>query len=199
MNTKNLIRQQIIQQRKQLDFTFQSQKSVQIAEHLLRHVLWQNAQHIACYLAYKGEVDTAPIIQAIWRQNKTCYLPTLTESFADYTMEFSLYQASTALEKNRYGILQPAYKSENNRIAVENIDLILVPLVAYDARGNRLGMGAGFYDRALNFKQIVRVTKPLIIGLAYSLQQVEQIPIETWDVGLDGVVTENGVSLFINL
>lgn len=199
MNTKNLIRQQIIQQRKQLDCTFQFQKSVQIAEHLLRHVLWQNAQHIACYLAYKCEVDTTPIIQAIWRQNKTCYLPTLTELYADYTMEFSLYQASTALEKNRYGILQPAYKSENNRIAIENIDLILVPLVAYDARGNRLGMGAGFYDRALNFKQIVRVTKPLIIGLAYSLQQVEQIPIETWDVGLDGVVTENGVSLFINL
>lgn len=197
MNTKTSLRQQIIDLRKGLDPLLQLQQSAQIATSLIQHAVWQGAQHIACYLAYKAEVDTKPIIQAAWRQNKQIYLPSLAESITDYTMEFSQYWASTALEKNRYGILQPAYKAVNNRISVKNLDIILIPLVAYDKLGNRLGMGEGFYDRALNFKQTAGIIQPLIIGLAYNFQQVERVPTETWDVKLDGVVTENGVNLFI--
>lgn len=193
MNTKNLIRQQIIQQRKQLDCTFQFQKSVQIAEHLLRHVLWQNAQHIACYLAYKGEVDTTPIIQAIWQQSKHCYLPAIGPDRADFNMRFARHQPSSVMEKNRYGITQPVLDT-SNAIAAEDLDVVLVPLVAYDARGNRLGMGAGFYDRAFAFKKWR--TKPLLIGVAYNLQEVNSLPSAEWDVALDGVVTESGLHKF---
>ncbi len=71
------------------------------------------------------------------------------------------------------------------------MDLVLIPLVGFDADGNRLGMGAGFYDRTFAFlQQNKRPTKPYLLGIAYEIQKIDQIIAETWDVRLDGIVTE---------
>jgi 5-formyltetrahydrofolate cyclo-ligase len=73
------------------------------------------------------------------------------------------------------------------------LDVILMPLVAFDGQGNRLGMGAGYYDRTLAFLRHRRHwRKPRIIGLAYEFQRMPALPAEPWDVPLDGIITEAG-------
>ncbi len=75
--------------------------------------------------------------------------------------------------------------------------LILLPLVAFDASGNRLGMGGGHYDRALQFRRRRSHWRgPLLVGLAFDVQQSEPLPIERWDVRLDAVITESGIRWF---
>lgn len=194
MMSKKSLRQQLITQRKQLSQANQLEKSSLITSQLIQHAIFRQADSIACYLACKGEVNTQAIMQTIWTQGRQCYLPVLTQE-QDNTMEFVSYNPKTILERNRYGIVQPTF-AESNGILPSQLDLVLLPLVAYDNQGSRLGMGAGFYDRVFAFKQQQSMAKPLLIGLAYDFQQVEKLPCEPWDIQLDGVATESGVRLF---
>jgi len=88
---------------------------------------------------------------------------------------------------NRYGIAEPANTED---IRIVDIDLVLIPLVGWDRTGGRLGMGASFYDRL--FQPFAESERPLRIGVGYELQNVPNIPREPWDVGLHGLLTENG-------
>lgn len=198
MSNKSLIRQFLIKRRKALNPGIVAEKSVLIAQHFLSHPMFMQAQHIACYLPYSGEVDTEAIVQALWQRGRRCYLPILQADKADYSLSFGLYHEATRLEKNRYGIAQPPFDPATSMPAYA-LDLVLMPLVAYDKRGSRLGMGAGFYDRAFSFKQQAQMSKPWLIGLAYDFQQVNHVFTEAWDVGLDGVITESGLHLFDRL
>jgi 5-formyltetrahydrofolate cyclo-ligase len=73
-----------------------------------------------------------------------------------------------------------------------------MPLVGFDKAGNRLGMGGGFYDRSFAFKQKRHSCQPKLIGLAHSIQQVDNLSVQGWDIPVDNIVTELGVSRFIN-
>ena len=91
---------------------------------------------------------------------------------------------------NRYNILEPELKNAE-LIAAENLDLVLVPLVAFDLSGNRLGMGAGFYDTTFSFlNNIKRPSKPYLLGLAYEWQKLATLEKENWDITLDAVITD---------
>jgi len=92
-----------------------------------------------------------------------------------------------------FGIAEPLHGSRG-RIPVRHLDSILVPLVGFDRHGHRLGMGAGFYDRALHprLDRTQPFRRPRLIGIAYSMQQVDRLEPAPWDVALDLVVTERG-------
>ena len=94
------------------------------------------------------------------------------------------------LKANRFGILEPMVDSREWLDAAQ-LDVILLPLVAFDRRGHRLGSGAGYYDRALALRA-GRPAPPLLVGLAHSCQEVQLIPAEPWDIPMDAVATERG-------
>lgn len=140
------------------------------------------AKRIASYLANDGEIDPKIIHQAAWQQGKQLFLPI---PVANQCLKFAPYQRRSNLCSGQWGIKQPRYAKWIASSA--DLDLILVPLVAFDQYGNRLGRGGGYYDRFLKTLRFKSGTK--VFGLAHPFQQVPQIPIEDWDMPLDGIVT----------
>ena len=106
-------------------------------------------------------------------------------------MGFHAWQLEKALTENRFGIPEPG---DTEKIKLSECPLLLMPLVAYDHLGNRLGVGAGYYDRHLESMRTSPL--PLRIGVAYSLQEAGPIESNNWDIPLHGVVNENGVFSF---
>lgn len=102
-------------------------------------------------------------------------------------MDFHAWREDTVLGKNRYGILEPL---DTEMLPVSSFDMLLMPLVGYDRWGNRLGMGAGYYDRCL--VSVRDAESPLRVGVAYSLQETGPVDKEEWDIPLHGVVNERG-------
>lgn len=144
-------------------------------------------QAFALYRAMPSEIDTQPLITALWQQQKDCYLPRIT---TEDTLVFAHYTADTVLIPNRFGIAEPLTSA--SLCTLQNLDVIFMPLVAFDEEGHRLGMGAGFYDKTLAHLREQK-ERPLLVGLAYELQKTSHIPHDVWDIDLDIVVTEETV------
>lgn len=154
--------------------------------------LFRASRRIACYLPSDGEIDPSRIIERIWRMRKCAFLPVLARVSHD-RLWFAPALPGAALARNRYGIAEPRVEADE-LVRAEDLDLILLPLVAFDARGNRVGRGAGFYDRSLAFRRYRRhLRKPHLLGLAHDFQRVPALPAEAWDVPLDGIVTDRCV------
>ena len=106
---------------------------------------------------------------------------------------FCEYQPHKKKKKNHFNIPEPPFSS-NACIAVGNIDLVLVPLVGFTEKGQRLGMGAGFYDRSFAFLlNSPRPTRPFLLGLAYEWQKLTSFTEKIWDVPLNAVITEKQI------
>ena len=144
---------------------------------------WSAAEHIALYLAADGEIDTTPLGKMGRALGKQLFLPVIE---ADNSLSFAAWHSEDALSSNRYNIPEPP--THATRRPAADLDIIFLPMVGWDLRGGRLGMGGGFYDRTL-----AGVTGPLLVGLAYSTQQVEHIPREGWDIPLDFVATDTAL------
>ncbi len=112
-------------------------------------------------------------------------------------MAFAPYGEHTRMKKNCFGILEPVFQKKQLKTA-KQIDLILAPLVGFDELGNRIGMGGGFYDRALAHLKSAknRPLKPKFIGIAHELQNVQKLKSYAWDITLDAIVTERRFSYF---
>ncbi len=164
----------------------------QIAGHLLKFLANRpSLRRIAAYLASPDEVDLHPWIDMAWDAGIQIYAPVL--SAIPGHMAFYAYNPSTVLRQGRFKLREPAVGSSDNPVDPSNLDFALLPLLAFDAHGHRLGMGGGYYDRY--FAQANQ--RPMIIGVGYDVQQAEDtLPTEPWDVHLDGVVTETGFHLF---
>ena len=144
------------------------------------------AKMIACYIANDGEIDPTAIIHYCWQQGKCVLLPVL-HPFSKGHLLFVEFHPHSPTHKNCYGIDEPIVTS-TNLCVLANIELILTPLVAFDARGNRLGMGGGYYDRTL--APIRRDSLPTkLIGLAHTCQQTDRLLTNSWDIPLDGIAT----------
>ena len=173
--------------RQQLDESIQSNAAQQFAEEFAQTPLFQNSQRIAFYWPFKGELDPCVLLKTAWQQNKQCFLPVLlpdTTLGSLGQMAFFSYSPRDVLHKNHYGILEPDPKSAKKGLP-ENLDLVLLPLIAFDDQHNRLGMGAGYYDKTFAFLRPEQ--KPYLLGLAYGFQHCLQLPVDPWDVVLDGV------------
>ena len=162
-----------------------------LAEHVLTTPLFRRAKRIAFYLANDSELDPAPLLEHACAMGKECYLPVL-HGPAFNRLWFAPYEPGDDLYLNRYGIPEPAGTTADF-VNVFTLDLVLVPLVAFDGKGNRLGMGGGFYDRTFAFLKHRRFwQKPCLWGVAYSFQKVDALAGDVWDVPMAGVVTERG-------
>ncbi|HEV2111523.1 MAG TPA: 5-formyltetrahydrofolate cyclo-ligase [Gammaproteobacteria bacterium] len=149
---------------------------------------FRTARRIAAYVAIEGELDPEPLLTLARAQGKEVYLPVLPPT-NNLPLSFLPYAAGATLRPNRYRIPEPA-PSAGAALAPVELDLVFAPLVAFDARGQRLGMGGGFYDRSFAFLKAARTPHPALIGYAYECQRAEGLDAEAWDVPLVGVVTE---------
>ena len=150
------------------------------------------ARHLAGYVPVAGELDPGPILARCRTSGAQVYLPepTPADDGTLSTLIFAEHRTADALVVGAYGI--PVPSTEAPRIAAVVLDVVLVPLIAFDDFGTRVGMGAGFYDRAFAFRGEAP-TPPLLVGLAYHWQQVATLRREAWDVGLDMVITDRRV------
>ncbi len=157
--------------------------------------LFLTSRRIACYLPNDGEIDTRGVIEHIGRLRKACYLPVLSRLSHD-RLWFARIKPDTRFTPNRFGIPEPVVKARE-LVRAQELDLILMPLVGFDDRGNRLGMGGGYYDRSLEFLRHRRCwRKPHVLGLAYDFQRLNGLDPDPWDVPLQGVVTDRAVYLY---
>lgn len=135
---------------------------------------------IASYIAMPGEADPAALALAARERGYRIALPHVT--IKDQPMRFLGWSPGDPLMPGSFGLLQPA---EDAEALVP--DVMLIPLIGFDSRLNRLGQGAGYYDRALAGRSAV-----LRIGVAWSMQRCDTLPVDPWDVPMDGIVTELG-------
>lgn len=187
------IRKAIRQKRRLLTLDEQQQAAKQLCEQVLSHPKIKQAQTIALFLSFDGEIDTSPLISQLWALNKQICLPVL-HPFHRHHLLFLRYDPTTQLVKNRFNIFEPPL-NVNNIIPISDIDIIFTPLVAFDEFGQRLGMGGGFYDRTLeNWQQ--KSFYPM--GLAHTCQQVKPLPSADWDIPLPVIITPNRTWIFNN-
>jgi len=180
------IRNKIRMLRRDISGMQQQQDADRLFDRLIIHPQVQQAEKISVTLAHDGEIDTLRFVEWGWKNNKQIYLP-VVHPFNKGHLLFLQYTAKTEMILNQYGIFEPKLE-QLHTCPIAELDLIFTPLVAFDKQGNRIGMGGGYYDRMLApwFKD---KTGPYPIGLAHDCQQVEQLPIEEWDVPLPEIIT----------
>jgi 5-formyltetrahydrofolate cyclo-ligase len=177
------LRKQIRQHRRQIAHAQQIRAAQTLCLRIMRTAWWRKAHSIAFYWPADGEISPLPLLRWSLRAGKHCYLPVVTGK----SLEFRRYERGRRLRRNRFGIPEP---HATHQRAAHQLDVILMPLVAFDEGCNRLGMGAGFYDRALAARE---KNIPLRIGVAHELQKIAQVPTDPWDIPLDAVVTERRI------
>ncbi|KKO45667.1 5-formyltetrahydrofolate cyclo-ligase [Arsukibacterium ikkense] len=183
--SRQAIRQHARQLRQQLPAATRASAATELVQQVFDQAELTSKQHFALYLANDAELNTEPLIKALWQAGKDVYLPVLHPFCPGYLL-FLHYDSTTELRANHFGIPEPRLNCANV-IPVAQLDVIFAPLVAFDAAGNRLGMGGGFYDRTL--AQLPRHSPCQVIGLAHNCQQVAAVPVEPWDIPLQQVIT----------
>jgi 5-formyltetrahydrofolate cyclo-ligase len=149
------------------------------------HVL--QAPSVGVFLAHDGEPDLMPFVEMLWARGQIVALPVLEDDPSDHTMHFRVWKQGDALVAGRYGIPIPTHapsRAADSRIAP---DCLLVSLTAFDPLGNRMGRGAGFFDRYLATADCE------IVGIGFETQRVEHVPIKDHDVSMPMLVTDLGV------
>jgi len=162
-----------------------------IARHLAATGWLRPGRRIAAYLATAEEIDPVVCLALARRRGCELWLPRL-DAARQGRMSFA--PARGPLRRNVYGIAEPANRE---RLSSRWMQVVLLPLVAFDAEGTRLGMGGGFYDRALSWRRLRRHWRgPRLVGVAHSTQQLPRIVAGAHDVRLDAVITERGLVRF---
>lgn len=156
-----------------------------LAERLLALPFFPRSGRVAGYWAVDGEIGLHVLQLRLPVEVSYC-LPVL---HTDGTLCFAEWRTGAPLVENRFGIPEPDVP-ETACHRAEALDLLVVPLTGFDAQGNRLGMGGGWYDRSLGFRR-ERAAPPWLVGAAYATQRTDQIPTEAWDVRLDAICSED--------
>ncbi|MDP8101623.1 5-formyltetrahydrofolate cyclo-ligase [Phocoenobacter atlanticus] len=183
-NQRQRLRQEMKTKRLELSQQQQNQAAQNIIQPALSLIEKHSATRLAFYLPFNGEISPLPLIDKLTKQGKKIYLPVL-HPFSKGHLLFIEYNKNCkkSLKSNRFGILEPQL-DVRKVLPLNKLDIIFTPLVACDKQGNRLGMGGGFYDRtlALNSETLISV------GLAHRFQQLNQLPVEHWDMPLDYII-----------
>lgn len=179
-NQKSQLRQYYSSIRRAISTEQQARAAHQLALRVIRHPWYKRAKSIAFYWPTNGEISPLPLLRIASRQQKACYLPRLIDA---RHMLFHRYRPGEPLHYNRFSIKEPAATRPQRRL--QDMDLVILPLLAFDQRGTRLGMGGGFYDRALQ-----RRSPPMRLGIAHDLQRAQRLPRDRWDIPLHGIATE---------
>lgn len=168
-----------------------------IARRLADWPRFAEATRIAAYWACDGELDPAPVLENAWAADRAVYLPVLADAPPE-SLQFAPYRPGLPMRPNRFDIPEPDV-APSERLQPEQLDLVLTPMVAFDATGTRLGMGGGFYDRSFAFllDPDYRGRRPLLLGIGYEFQKTgEHLLRQSWDVPLNAAVTEAALHVF---
>ncbi len=168
----------MLERRNRLNFQEIAKRSKSIQEFVINDNKFQSAKVVGAYFAFGSEVATELIIERAKMLGKKIALPRVEED------KITFYELSStkSLIRGRFGIMEPPPYGR-----MDEIDLLVVPGIAFDKKGNRLGYGKGFYDRLLSGK------RTFSIGLAYSFQLLENLPHDRYDKRLDAIASEDGI------
>jgi 5-formyltetrahydrofolate cyclo-ligase len=143
---------------------------------------------VAAFLAFDGEPDLEPALLQMAESGTRLALPVVENEPGRSVIRFREWLPGRELRANRFGIREPSRTTE---IRLPQIDLVLVPLVAWDESGGRLGMGASYYDRL--FQPFRELARPVRMGVGYGVQKADRLPLDPWDVRLHMMLSESGV------
>ncbi len=181
MTDKALIRKIIRESISNLSGSFRESCSEIICNKLISLSEYKNASTISVYLSFDNEVDTAKIIENAFEENKRVFVPYIDGKIM-YMVEID---KDTEYTLNKFGIQEPVFAQK--KIWYGKLDLIILPLTGFDRKLQRLGKGGGYYDKFLSENNAVKA------GLAYSVQEIDKLPIDPHDIPLDIVITEKEI------
>lgn len=181
---KRALRSTLRQQRKVIPHLTRLKAARLVAQKALRCLALRRAHRVAVYLSMGSELQTAPLIAALKTRGIAVFAPTLLRG----GMRFRPL-TNTRLQSHPLGMLQPR---TGIALRASQMDVVILPLLGFDARGTRLGQGGGYYDCALSEARF----RTYRLGLAYAQQQVAMLPTEPWDVPLNAILTERGLQQF---
>jgi 5-formyltetrahydrofolate cyclo-ligase len=180
------LRQRLAEQRRALPPTERITAAQGLRRSLEQLPEYFTDQRVAGYWASHGELPLNLVIPPLATRGQQFLLPVTGPG---RQLRFAPWKPGDAVEANRYGIPEPVLPGE--LFEPFQLDLVLVPLLGFDRRGNRLGHGGGYYDRGFAFlNEQVRPTEPLLVGIAYAFQELPEVDEQDWDVPLDFVATE---------
>lgn len=183
---KDFVRRQIAAERKAYTEVLRIAEDKAIAAHFLQSELYCKSRTVMCYVSMQAEADTHAVIQAMLTDGKRVCVPQVMDKRGMMrAVRISSWEDLAPAEP--FGILEPSIENPMTVMPSE-IDLIIVPGVAFTPDGRRLGMGGGYYDRFLTDTQAVR------IGFAFSCQIKDSLPTDVWDVKMDYLATKDGIT-----
>lgn len=195
LNARAALRKSLRAARKRLSSEARMAASLGIIDNLQKLSWLEKPSCVAVYLENDGEVDLQPFVEHCWHRFPKVFftLPVLHPVCKGHLL-FLKYNKDTLMVQNKYKISEPRLAC-HDVIPTSDVDVILMPLVGFDKQGNRLGMGGGYYDRTLAFTQHAN-KKPVLIGIAHDLQEVNALPTASWDIPLDAIVTPTRILRF---
>lgn len=181
--------------RKELSAQEQKHAAHKLIEKCEHVKLFTEAKRVALYKTNDGELNTQALIEHLWGKDIKVYLPVL-HPFCQGHLLFIEYRKDSAMKTNGFGIVEPKLNCLDI-CPLKELDFLFTPLVAFDEKGNRLGMGGGFFDRTLVQLQDIEVNmRPRVIGLAHDIQKTKSLPIEAWDIPLPYIITPTTIHTF---
>lgn len=180
----NQLRQQIKKKLHAITPAMYSAAMQRITTQVITSNVFIRSQNIACYIPIDNEIDTESIIKTIWQQRKNCYLPALDPN-KKYHLQFVKFNKHDKLIPGKYKTQEPEIDPKKI-IAVQTLDLVIVPLLGFTADYFRLGRGAGCYDRTFEFKKQNPKVGPYLLGIGYNWQ-CTVFKSKPWDVPMDNV------------
>lgn len=185
-NVKKILRKEILKKRENIDIDNKEKMDKEIIKRFCESKYYKEAKRMFIYISYGTEINTKGIITKALNENKEIYVP--RTEFHTRIMDAVEIISFDNLIESSYGILEPL--KEEPEINPNELDLIVVPGVAFDRNGGRMGYGAGFYDRyfkKIQKENVKRITK---IALAYDFQVVDKVPMNKQDIPVDYIITE---------
>jgi 5-formyltetrahydrofolate cyclo-ligase len=179
---KNSIRKILRQKKEAMLPEDRLEKSTRICRHLMGII--RNDETVMVYTSKEMEVNTRPLITALFRQKNPVVVPVIVRE--DVSLRLSYLRDFSALVPSTFGVPEPI--GSEIPAAAEDIDTIVLPMLGFDRKGGRIGYGAGYYDRFLSRHPGLRK-----IGIAYACQEVENLPVDENDMPMDVIITEDGI------
>ncbi len=178
---KQEIRKEILKLRDGLSQTERERGNILLTERILGHQWFYRGEVLLCFVSFGSEIDTTEILQEAFRKRKRVYVPKVIKGTQNSEMKFYRIMSLEELQEGFKGIREPSGASEEYNYQAENAhrELMLMPGVAFDRWRGRIGYGGGYYDRFLQDKPYLQEHT---IGVGYSCQLVDKLPITEYDV-----------------
>ena len=186
-SAKQILRRRFLAERLALPDRRRAILDRQLCAQVVRFLAERDGHRVSAFWPFRGEPDLTPALKVLHESGREIFLPVLEGP----DMRFGRWRPDGPMQPNRHGIPEP---SVGRISSPEALDWVLTPMLAFAGNGTRLGMGGGFYDRAFAFSlRSSEKRKPVLVGVAYSLQEATSLPADRWDVPLGFIITDLGV------